>query len=222
MADIYIIAGPPGIGKSTLGKKFIPSHLDILDQDEVHYRYKEKGEPYYNQHSTIRFEEMLKNKVLRGGDFALELNLGYEVQYMQALWLKHFRSENTLNVVLFFTDNINLCQDRAMARFKSGRHLVEPKTIQEMYLNTLPLLKDNFEAIDYLMLLDVNRFKKITPVATYIKEQKSFDISDNTPEWFRNDLQLFIQNRIDDDFLPKLDLGNPYEPDNDRPHGRKR
>ncbi len=91
-----------------------------------------------------------------------------------------------------------------------------------MYLNTLQLLKDNFEAIDYLRLLDVSRSDDITPVAEYVKEQNSLDISDNTPKWFRNDLRIFIQNRIDDDFLPKLDLGNPYEPDDDRPRGRRR
>jgi predicted ABC-type ATPase len=34
MSAIYIIAGPPGIGKSTRGHEFIDMGLDILNEDE--------------------------------------------------------------------------------------------------------------------------------------------------------------------------------------------
>ncbi len=104
MANIYIIAGPPGIGKSTLGYRSIPSEVDVLDQDEMRYRYKMQGEPYYNQHSILRFQNMVRRKLITDEDFALELNLGFESHYDYVLSLKRNNPENTLNVILFFTD----------------------------------------------------------------------------------------------------------------------
>ena len=31
--NIYIIAGPPGVGKSTSGYRFVPADVSIIDQD---------------------------------------------------------------------------------------------------------------------------------------------------------------------------------------------
>jgi broad-specificity NMP kinase len=40
--NIYIIAGPPGIGKSTGGSKFIPKRTTVIDHDLAAYQYKKK------------------------------------------------------------------------------------------------------------------------------------------------------------------------------------
>jgi hypothetical protein len=42
---IHIIAGPPGIGKSTNGFDYIDEDLDILNEDEMRFKYRAKG--YY-------------------------------------------------------------------------------------------------------------------------------------------------------------------------------
>ncbi len=40
---IYVIAGPPGIGKSTNGRAFIPAGVPIIDHDLAAYQYKKRG-----------------------------------------------------------------------------------------------------------------------------------------------------------------------------------
>ncbi len=37
---IYVIAGPPGIGKSTNDRAFIPAGVPIIDHDLSAYQYK--------------------------------------------------------------------------------------------------------------------------------------------------------------------------------------
>ena len=48
MSAIYIIAGPPGIGKSTRGHEFIDMELAVVNEDEMRFRYKAAGYSDYN------------------------------------------------------------------------------------------------------------------------------------------------------------------------------
>jgi len=190
---IYIIAGPPGIGKSTNGFDYIDDDLDILNEDDMRFRYKAKGYADYNEYSIYRVRDIIRRKLIRNEDIALELNLGYPHQYEYALAAKKFSNENQLNVILFFTDSLQLCIERAAIRFESGLHLVKPETITEMYNNTIPLLKANFDAIDNLSLIDATEENDFLTVAEYSKAAKKLELRGQNPDWFKNDLKLFIE-----------------------------
>jgi len=196
MSAIYIIAGPPGIGKSTSGDEFIDPELDILNEDEMRFKYKAQGYADYNEYSIHRVRNTIRQKLIRNEDFALELNLGYIHQYQYILSTKNFRHENKLHVILFFTDDINLCLTRAKERYESGRHLVKPEVIREMYANTIPLLKSNFYMIDELVLLDSNNHGELILVANYEKETNQLIIHDDSPDWFSKDLKPFLKGRM--------------------------
>jgi predicted ABC-type ATPase len=193
---INIIAGPPGIGKSTNGFDYIDENLDILNEDEMRFRYKASGFADYNEYSVYRVRDIIRRKLIRNEDIALELNLGYPHQYEYALAIKKFSNENKLNIILFFTDSLQLCIDRANIRYKSGLHLVMPETITEMYNNTILLLKKNFEAIDNLILIDANPQNDFFTVAEYIKKPKQLILRNQSPDWFNNDLRPFIEHQI--------------------------
>jgi predicted ABC-type ATPase len=225
MSEIYIIAGPPGIGKSTRGAGFIDPDIDILNEDDTKLRYKDKGFPDYNEYALTRVRNIIRHKLIRNEDFALELNLGFAHQYEYALSAKKFSQENKLNIILFYTDSLQLCLDRARERHISGLHLVKPEIIRQMFDNTIPLLKENFAAIDIIILLDANENNKLTTVAIYNKYARRLDIHDNSPGWFKNDLKLFIEN-----YLAELKIEQPGikpwendpEQDNDYRPRRKR
>ncbi|HWZ05084.1 MAG TPA: hypothetical protein VNX40_15815 [Mucilaginibacter sp.] len=193
MSAIHIIAGPPGIGKSTKGFEYIDEDLDILNEDEMRFKYKAKGFADYNEYSIYRVREIIRRKLIRNEDIALELNLGFPHQYEYALAAKKFNNENQLNVILFFTDSLQLCLDRAKIRHESGLHLVKPETITEMYNNTLPLLKANFDSIDNLSLIDASRKNDFFTVAEYSKAAKKLELRGQNPDWFKNDLRSFIE-----------------------------
>lgn len=96
MAVIHIIAGPLGIGKSTSGAEFIPSQLDIINEDDAKFKHKAKGYVDYNEYSIYRVRDIIKQKLIVDEDFALELNLGFAHQYYYAKSLKQFHPENKL------------------------------------------------------------------------------------------------------------------------------
>jgi predicted ABC-type ATPase len=195
MSNIYIIADPPGVGKTTLGYKFIDPDLDILDEDQMRFKYREKGYPDFNEHAIQRVSSIIRSKLIRDEDFAYELNLGYPEHYDYVLSAKRFNSDNRLHVILFHTDDLEMCLERALLRFENGRHLVKPDTIKEMFANTLPLLKKNFDSIDHLMLINADNNYLYT-VAEYQKADMSFNIVDNNCKWFKEDLAVFIYSRI--------------------------
>ena len=130
MSQIFVIAGPTGVGKSTSGETFIAVELEILNEDEMAFKYRAQGYPDYKEHAIQRFTQAIRTKLIRNDDTALELNLGYQEHYDYILSAKKFRSDNTLHVILFYTDDVDICLDRAKARFDNGRHLVKPDTPQ--------------------------------------------------------------------------------------------
>ncbi len=196
MSDIHIIAGPPGIGKSTMGFDFIESGLDILNEDEIRFKYKDRGFVDYNEYSIHRVRDLIKGKLIRNEDFALELNLGFQHQYDYVLSAKSFNRDNTLNIVLFYTDALEFCQKRARIRHESGLHLVRPEIIDQMYHNTIPLLKNNFSKIDTLLFVDVGLDNTVTVVASYSREKNMFNVRSESTRWFNNDLKPFISQQL--------------------------
>lgn len=202
MSVIYIIAGPPGIGKSTSGEKYIDPELDILNEDEMRFKYKAKGYEDYNEYSIYRIRDIIKSKLIRNEDFALELNLGFEHQYNYALTLKRFNAANQLRVILFFTDSLQLCLDRAKERHENGLHLVKPDIVTQMFENTLSLFKTNFNHIDHVQFIHADKSNTVISVAEFDMAEKRLTILDDSVSWFRNDLKLFIEQEIS----PKLNV----------------
>lgn len=157
MATVYIIAGPPGIGKSTSGRDFIPEGMDILDADLIIHRYRQEGLSDYWEVGNRVYEYLLHRALVSRKDFALELNLGFQSHYDHLIKVKSYSLSNRIEVVLFHTDDLQLCLDRARIRHENGLHLVEPETVREMYRNTIPLLKKNMGLVSALSCVDVKR-----------------------------------------------------------------
>lgn len=52
--NIYVIAGPPGIGKSTSGHRFVPNNIPIIDQDLAAYQYRKEGFTDYQHLAPLK------------------------------------------------------------------------------------------------------------------------------------------------------------------------
>jgi adenylate kinase family enzyme len=59
MPQLFIIAGPPGIGKSTNGKKFISTNIGILNHDALFIHYRAKGELDLQELSNLKANDFL-------------------------------------------------------------------------------------------------------------------------------------------------------------------
>jgi predicted ABC-type ATPase len=129
LPKVYFIAGPPGVGKSTSGGSFLPGAIDILDPDRIAGRYKAQGFADYKDIGNIKFNDLVRKQLFAGNDFAIELNLGFESHYDFLKSIRSFNNDNTIEVILFFTEDIKLCYQRTEQRHQEGLHYVSPETI---------------------------------------------------------------------------------------------
>jgi predicted ABC-type ATPase len=179
--NIYIIAGPPGIGKSTGGLKFIPKKTEIIDHDLAAYQYKKEGFADYKELGIMSGNEQIRSNLFARQSFALELNLGFQSHYDYLNSMANFDPSNQVHLILFFTDSLDLCLTRADIRHKSGGHLVKPEVVTEMYENTIPLLKENISLFKSMRFINITN-ENISKVAL-----------NNSPNWVNdNDLVKYL------------------------------
>ncbi|QJD96145.1 hypothetical protein HH214_09805 [Mucilaginibacter robiniae] len=101
MAKIYVIAGPPGVGKSTSGSALVPDGIPILDLDLIADRYKKQGFTTYQGIANLSFQDLVRKELIAGRDFAIELNLGDEQHYDYVKSLKGFSGYSAENDQVF-------------------------------------------------------------------------------------------------------------------------
>jgi len=196
LANIYVIAGPPGIGKSTSGGSVIPLGISILDPDLIAHLYKKQGYADYKDIGNLKFNELLKKELFSENDFAIELNLGFQSHYDFVRSVKSFNSKNTINVVLFYTDDLELCLKRAEIRHQSGLHLVDPDTIREMYQSTVPLLIENFSLVTTLYALNVTAHELPKICIEFSKSANELILADEQPNWISRELKSFLKMQL--------------------------
>ena len=109
--NIYVIAGPPGIGKSTNAREYLPN-LPIVDQDLAGYQYKKQGFVDHQDLASLRTNQTIREFLFARQDFALELNLGFQSRYDYLKSIAYFDRANRIHLILFFTDDLDLCIGR--------------------------------------------------------------------------------------------------------------
>ena len=99
--------------------------------------------------------------------------MGYQshYDYLKSISLNKFVQ---IHLILFFTDDQNLCILRAAIRHKNGGHLVSSNVIIEMYKNTLPLLKQHLALFTSITFVSVNKYG-----VEHVKKDKA-------PPWMGN------------------------------------
>ncbi|MFN8354214.1 MAG: hypothetical protein U0Y10_07210 [Spirosomataceae bacterium] len=181
MPILYVIAGPPGIGKSTDGGNFVPSSIETLNHDKLNTEYKNREIPDYEDRANLKANSFIKEKLSQKVDFGIELNLGSEGHYDFVRYIRQNHASYKIYVILFFTDDLLLCLDRAFLREKSGGHQVAPEIIKRMYQYTLPLFRKHIKLLDYLQFIHVD----YVYAGYYPNAQKDF-LHTSVPLWLIN------------------------------------
>jgi len=192
LATIFIIAGPPGIGKSTSGNHFIPKDVKIIDPDLISERYKLEGFSDYKDIGNVRFQDITQKALFSGEDFAIELNLGFQSHYDYLKSLHNVNRDNRIALVLFYTDHLHLCLTRAALRHRHGLHLVPPETIREMYDQTFPLLERHFSLIDQITFVHVSDAENPVVCAQFDNKAKELTTTNTYPAWFEHQAMAIL------------------------------
>ena len=180
MSKVYIIAGPPGIGKSTSGKYFVPPFVEILNHDSLLLHYKYKARADYEDLANLKANEFILRQLELKNNFGVELNLGFDSHYELLRFITREHSSYQIEVVLFYTDDMKVCLRRASLREEAGGHHVDANIILKMYENTVPLIKNNTHLIHGIQLVNVD-FESIELV--YSKEKDSTFSVLERPNW---------------------------------------
>ena len=172
------ISGTPGIGKSTSGKFFLPSTIEILNHDNLQLYFKKKDTVDYEELSNLKANEFILKQLELNKDFGVELNLGFDNHYELLRFIKKKYAHYQIEIMLFHIDNVQICIDRAILREKFGGHRVEVHVIEQMYKNMIPLLQNNANLVHQIQLVnvEVDRFRMVYP-------QNNKNISLERPNW---------------------------------------
>jgi predicted ABC-type ATPase len=183
MPIIYIIAGPPGVGKSTNTKKVLPELIQTLNHDKLNAEYKYRQVIDYEERANLRANAFIKENLLLKADFGIELNLGSDGHYDFLRWVKKFHYHYQIHVILFFTNDLQLCLDRALLREQAGGHSVEPAVIRRMYQNTFGLLRQNITLVAHLQFIDVTYNRTELVYSGYYPAKTAEFAQIKLPQW---------------------------------------
>ena len=134
MANLYIISGCNGAGKTTASYTILPEMLsckEFVNADEIARGISPfKPESVAIQAGRIMVER-IKNLIANGTDFALETTLATRthakvIRYAQANGYK-------VTLVFFWLSLPTLAIERVKMRVASGGHNIEEKTIRRRY-----------------------------------------------------------------------------------------
>ena len=62
--NIFIVAGPPGIGKSTSSYRFVPDGVPIIDQDLAAYQYRKESFFDYQTLASLSSNQKIKSYLI--------------------------------------------------------------------------------------------------------------------------------------------------------------
>ncbi|MDZ7934491.1 MAG: hypothetical protein U5M51_05905 [Emticicia sp.] len=182
MPLLFIIAGPPGIGKSSRGDDFVPPNISTLNHDALSLYYKAKGEYNYDDLSNLKANDFIQQKLNNGEDFGVEINLGYDNHYELLRYVKSKFPKYEITVCLFYTDDMQICLDRAIMRERSGGHSVSEKIIGEMYVNTIELLQKNIYLVNNLLLVDI-QYNTLDLIFELNPNENRLFVNAKLPDW---------------------------------------
>jgi predicted ABC-type ATPase len=183
--ELYVIAGPNGIGKTTSAFDLIPANIPIINSDEIAAAVRNAGlintntQEYGNREANRLISEYLNQKT----SFAIETNLS-DIDTWKFL-IETQKTGYNINVIYLSTDNLNLLNARIDQRVLAGEHYVRPDIVEERYINSLNLLNHYFKIPDQIQLFDNS---KSLQLIAEIKQGKIVELNEPLPAWVEENL----------------------------------
>lgn len=151
MANLYLMSGVPGSGKSYWCKKNIPEEAVYVSRDEVRFSMLEDGDEYFSKETEV-FKEFIRriDEGLAGGRdvYADATHLNKASRYKTWINLKN-KPEQTMVILIKVPLEVALARNEN----RSGRAYVPENVIRDMFDSLTPPGKDEKDYIDGLMIV---------------------------------------------------------------------
>ena len=151
MANLYLMSGIPGSGKSYWCKKNIPEEAVYVSRDEVRFSMLKDGEDYFSKEKEV-FKEFIRqiDEGLAGGRTvcADATHLTKASRYKTWVNLKN-KPEQTMVILIKVPLEVALARNEN----RSGRAYVPENVIRDMFDSLTPPGQDEKDYIDGLMIV---------------------------------------------------------------------
>jgi predicted ABC-type ATPase len=151
---IYVLAGPNGIGKTTMNPYFIPLGITYINADDFAKQFRERlGNDVHTQElANAAALDQMNVFLMERKSFAIETNLADDDTWRFLMGVQ----KTGYNVYLNFlnTSDINICIGRVRTRFLHGGHFVRQDIVKMRYDLGLKLLRFYKNIPDRLFLTD--------------------------------------------------------------------
>ncbi|MEA5460195.1 zeta toxin family protein [Arcicella sp. LKC2W] len=201
MPNLYIIAGHNGAGKSTFGRKLLPSsaqNLPIFDGDIIFSQKLKLVKESINVHKyaiqQAEEETVITFKQLSSEAITLQNDFAYEGHFSNAnSWdtIVHFKENGyTINMIFLGLVTLKLSEKRVKDRVQGNGFLVPSYAIYHNYFGNLRFLNQKFHLIDNLHIWDTS--SGIPQILLVTSNHQKLYISDSLPKWFSDFLPALI------------------------------
>ena len=137
---IYILAGPNGIGKTTVNQYFIPSEVPYINADDIAKQLRERlNTTNVQELANAEALEQMNKFIYQRKDFAIETNLADEDTWLFLVNIQ--RLGYFVYLTFFSTSDVDICINRVNMRYLQGGHFVRPDIVKMRYENGLKLLR---------------------------------------------------------------------------------
>lgn len=159
--SFYVVAGPNGVGKSTVVYDLIPTGVNQLNPDDI-ARQLRMHQPHKEIVLHLTNEELqrrIQNYLDAQESFGVETNLHDSAtwQYFLAIQQTGF----TFELLFLCTSYLNTLVKRVENRYYQGGHFVREDVIRGRYQSGLLLLNHYFDRPDVLTLIDASNEPRI-------------------------------------------------------------
>jgi predicted ABC-type ATPase len=179
MAELYIIAGSNGAGKSTIGPTYLPyingSQMEVFDGDKLFIdtqkrlwsegiRAHKEAKKIAFQFVTDTFDKLVEDAINEHKTFAYEGHFTNDATWQVPLRFK--RAGYRLHLFFMGLNNPNLSELRVLGRVNlSGGHYVSPGTIRDNFYGNLEKLNKYFTIFDNITIFDTSETEHVVLTA---------------------------------------------------------
>ncbi len=195
MAELHIITGSNGAGKSSIGPNYLPKHIHekytVFDGDKL---FMQKQKELWSQ--GIRaikeakklafafveetFDRLTEDALKRNDSFVYEGHFTNEATWNIPRRFKQYGY--SINLIFLGLNNPDLSDLRVIDRAKTGGHFVPPATVRDNFYGNLEKLNLHYTLADSLQIIDTSETEPI--VLIHLVDKKISHVASQLPSWF--------------------------------------
>jgi len=150
---IYVLAGPNGVGKTTVNPFFVPKGVPYINADDIARQFRERlGEINVQEIANAQALERMNGFMALRQSFAIETNLADHETWQFLIGIRGLGYAVHLN--FFCVSDVEICVDRVLNRVFQGGHFVRQDVVRARFEAGLTLLRHFKDIPDQLILTD--------------------------------------------------------------------